>query len=72
MGRIDLGAGPHPALWVWAQQSRRGPDARIMKYRVQFDGMLGPDARVFDTESEAAAYAMANWPDGGWWIIPEE
>lgn len=43
-----------------------------MKYRVQFENMLGPDARVFDTEAEATAYATANWPDGGWWIIPEE
>lgn len=48
------------------------PDLAKNGYRVQFENQLGPDARVFDTEQEAAAYATANWPEGGWWVISEE
>jgi len=43
-----------------------------MKYRIQFENMLGPDGHVFETEQAAFDSAMQNWPEGGWWIIPEE
>jgi len=43
-----------------------------MKYRIQFQNMLGPDSQVFDTEQGAFDSAMSQWPDGGWWIISED
>ena len=43
-----------------------------MKYRIQFENMLGHDSQMFDAEQEAFNSAMQQWPEGGWWIIPEE
>jgi hypothetical protein len=52
--------------------SQIGQHSTTMKYRIQFENSLGPDSQVFDTEQAAFDSAMSQWPEGGWWIIPEE